>query len=159
MIQGPGEQEWQVDSTPIIYALEARHPDIRSVLPESAADRFLAELIEDFADEWLTKAMFIIAGITPQTGTSALIGLQATRLSEVVRHAMSVFAFAQKIGARQVGRMELVGCTPANKPIIEQTYERVLDALEMDVGFGQFLFGTRPSLADFGLFRAAQNAG
>ena len=45
--------------------------------------------------------------------------------------------------------MPLVGCTPENAPVIEASYRRVLAALEPHVGV---LFGTRPSLADAGLF-------
>jgi hypothetical protein len=53
---------------------------------------------------------------------------------------------------RQVGRMALVGCTEANRPIIEESYFRLLDILKAHVAQMPFLFGSRPSLADFGLF-------
>jgi hypothetical protein len=53
---------------------------------------------------------------------------------------------------RQVGRMAMVGCTEANKPIIEESYFRLLDILNPHVAQMPFLFGSRPSLADFGLF-------
>ena len=45
------------NSTPIIRRLERDYAG-RSVIPADPALAFLDELIEDYADEWLTKAMF-----------------------------------------------------------------------------------------------------
>ena len=45
------------DSTPVLYDLEERHGE-RRVVPDDPAQAFIAHLLEDFADEWLTKAMF-----------------------------------------------------------------------------------------------------
>ena len=61
-------------------------------------------------------------------------------------------AAARDFARRQIGRMPLAGCTPKNGPVIEESYRRVLAALEPHAGAHRFLFGTRPSLADFGLF-------
>jgi glutathione S-transferase len=152
LVRGADDTQWMVDSTPIIYELEARHADDRSVLPDNRADRFLAELIEDFADEWLTKAMVHYRWFYASDrgfssywiATDQVVGPNASHATRQ--------AFADQITDRQVGRMAIVGCTEANKPVIERSYERVLDALEPQVGYGQFLFGSRPSIGDFGLF-------
>ena len=59
---------------------------------------------------------------------------------------------AEVIRRRQVNRMSLVGCTPKNKPIIKESFHELLAILDSFVTRDQYLFGTRPSLADFGLF-------
>jgi glutathione S-transferase len=152
MVQRPHDKQWYVDSTPIIYDLESRHDNNRSVLPASAADRFVAELVEDFADEWLTKAMFHYRWYYAADRDFSAYWIATDHVTGGGEARTERRELARVFCDRQVSRMELVGCTEQNKPVIECTYERVLDALESDVGYGQFLFGTRPSIADFGLF-------
>jgi glutathione S-transferase len=45
------------DSTPLIRRFE-RAFEGRSIIPSDPALAFIDELLEDFADEWLTKCMF-----------------------------------------------------------------------------------------------------
>ena len=52
-----GEVTAEVDSTPIVRRLEDEYPG-RSVIPEDPAIAFINYLLEDYGDEWLTKAMF-----------------------------------------------------------------------------------------------------
>ncbi len=52
-----GEMRAVVDSTPLIRRFEAEYAG-RSALPTDPALRFIDYLLEDFGDEWMTKAMF-----------------------------------------------------------------------------------------------------
>ncbi|MGY9058131.1 MAG: glutathione S-transferase C-terminal domain-containing protein [Alphaproteobacteria bacterium] len=45
-----------------------------------------------------------------------------------------------------------MGATPENAPVIKESYWRVLRALDGHVRLNRYLFGSRPSLADFGWF-------
>ncbi len=50
---------------------------------------------------------------------------------------------------RQISRMPILGATSENKPLLEESYHRILAAFEPNVGMTKYLFGSRPSLADF----------
>jgi glutathione S-transferase len=137
------------DSTPLIYDLEARHTE-RSVIPTDPAQAFLAHLLEDFADEWLTKAMFGYRWLAEvdQVQMSRWLAFDNLKGGGLEKSE----AFATAFRERQVGRMALVGCTAANFPLIEASTRAVLAALEAHVVDRHTLFGTRPSIAEFGLY-------
>jgi len=138
------------DSTPLIYDLEARHPNQRSIIPDHPADAFLAFLLEDFGDEWLTKAMFHYRWFLPrdQQQMSHWLPFDSMQGGGLER----IDAAATFFRDRQVGRMALVGCTAENQALIETSTRRVLSALESHVVNSFHLFGTRPSLAEFGIY-------
>jgi glutathione S-transferase len=138
------------DSTPLIRELERRHPGERSIVPDDETHAFLAALLEDMADEWCTKAMFHYrwyrerdqAQMSRWLAFDRMIGRGRGRIEQ----AAAVFR------ERQVGRMALVGCTPQNAPLIEATAMRAFELLDGMATQDGYLFGTRPSLADFGWY-------
>src|SRR5260370_42618362 len=46
------------ETTTLAYDLETRHSE-RSVIPEDSAGGFVCDLLEDLADEWAVKPLFI----------------------------------------------------------------------------------------------------
>ena len=48
--------------------------------------------------------------------------------------------------------MELVGCTPSNAQLLERGFQEITCLMETFVSNERFLFGTRPSIADFSLY-------
>lgn len=141
--------ERRVDSTPLALELEARHSE-RRIVPSDPAVAFLCHLLEDFGDEWCTKMMFHYRWFreidqiyaSRQIVADNTIGLEGEALERA----------AETIRERQVSRMPLVGCTAENAPVIEASFRRVLDALSLTAMRDRYLFGTRPSLADFAIF-------
>ncbi|MFZ4688241.1 MAG: glutathione S-transferase family protein [Polymorphobacter sp.] len=137
------------DSTPLIYDLEVRHA-ARGIVPPDPARAFLGHLIEDFADEWLTKAMFGYRWLreVDQVQMSRWLAFDQMKGGGITQSQ----AAAEMFRGRQVGRMGIVGCTEANFPLIEASTRAVMAALERHVTDRHCLFGTRPSLAEFGLY-------
>ena len=142
--------EYLLDSTFQALALEERHPGVRSVIPEDPAQAFLCHLIEDMADEWVTKMMFHYRWRDEEDQHYCSRWIISDAQPGLDDEAFE--AAADAIKERQVGRLPLVGSTPQNAAIIESGYMRLIRLLEPTLDQNGYLFGTRPSLADFALF-------
>lgn len=139
-----------VDSTPIILALEELHSGGRRVQPDDPVLALFSLMIEDMADEWLTKSLFYFRFAHDADRAFAPAWVMDDSYPDIDQAAL-----AEKAGAflaRQTARMTTVGAVPENAPVLKATFDRVLAALEPFCALDRFLFGTRPSLADFGLF-------
>ena len=150
IFQYPEDGSYHNDSTPLIYDLEKRHPGARSIVPDDPGLAFLAHLVEDLADEWVTKMMFIYRWWRDVDQQYCSYWL--SYLTNMGSGMETVKPVADYLRERQVSRMPLVGNTEITKPVIEESFIQVLDILERHFHKAKYLFGSRPSLAEFGLF-------
>ncbi len=137
------------DSTPIIRRLEKDYSG-RSVIPTDPVLRFLNELIEDYADEWLTKAMFHFRWAHEADWKNAAPLLvywgMNTAPKDMADKAAADFA------KRQIDRLYVVGSNDVTAETIESSYARLIDCLDTLISRKGFVLGGRPSSADFALF-------
>ena len=138
------------DSTPIIERLEADNPE-PSIHPDDPALRFLSALIEEYADEWANKPMFHYRW-SYEADCKSAAGRIAAQIAGEGASPEHVAKAAEAVVQRMVPRLSFVGSHEGTRETIEGSLRRVLDTLEVHLGIRKYLFGDRPSLADFGLW-------
>jgi glutathione S-transferase len=140
---------WLKDSTPMIAWLDAQH-GAPSIYPADPAQRFLALLVEDYADEWLWRpAMYYRWNF----GDSH--GLLRRRLGRDL--SAGTWHSAALLGWFMRWRQYLVyvrgdGVRRDNEHAVQALYARTLAQLETLLDKRPFLLGARPSIVDFGYF-------
>lgn len=149
VVQTPNGQYW-ADSTPIILELERLVPGQRSLLPDDPADRFLALLIEDFADEWLPLQLFDMRWAAEPDISWCSRRQMAGWLGAMP--AKEFDAFVNQFQNRQTGLLARLGDPELNRPVLRDTYVELLAAMEAQLSHSRFLFGSRPSIADIGIY-------
>ncbi len=144
-----GELEAVTDSTPIIRRLENEFQG-RSIIPSDPVIAFLDYLLEDYGDEWLTKAMFhyrwYYKADIENAGNILPIWagwpIKDDELAQMKKY----------ISERQIGRLYVVGSNDTTAPVIEESYRRYLAIMERHFQTYKFTLGNRPSSADFGAY-------
>lgn len=134
------------DSTPLIRRFEAAFPE-RGVVPRDPALAFLNELLEDFGDEWLTKAMFHYRWSYAPDIEKARNVIAFWQNPSVADELAAPFQKA--IGERQIERLRVVGSNAVTQPVIEQSYRRIVESLNAHLTSTPYLMGRRPGSCDF----------
>ena len=144
-----GEIVAVTDSSPLIRRFEKQF-DGRHIVPSDPVLQFLNTLIEDYADEWLTKAMFHYrwhyAADIKKAG-SILPRWSALSASDEV-----IAPLSKMISERQISRLSYVGSNETTKPVIEKSFLRFLEIFNAHLTETPYLFGARPSSADFAIY-------
>ena len=135
------------DSTDIIEALEAAHPEPGCV-PGGGVQRLVAQLLELYADEWLVvPAMHYRWHHNREWAMRAFGALNAPQAS-----LEEQFAIGQKRAAPFAQAAVLLGAEPAVQPAIEASYESLLRELDAHFARSPCVLGERPCIADFALY-------
>jgi glutathione S-transferase len=144
-----GQEVAVTDSSPLIRRFEEEYEG-RSIIPSDPALAFIDMLLEDYGDEWLTKAMFHYrwnydadikkaANILPRGGG-------------VNRPEEKAQALGAYIRDHQVGRLSYVGSNKVTRPVIEESFKRFIKQLNAHLTENPFLMGERPGSADFAVY-------
>lgn len=149
---GDPEDQWYVDSSPMAYMLEARHAE-RSIIPDDPVYALLSHVLEDFGDEWGTKMMFHYrwqdldkGGDRDRVGWwMSYPGMGPTDDELLANQTRQFYEW-------QIPLWPVAGIEPDNVALIEEMYRQILDAFEDVLRERRFLFGSRPSLGDFGFY-------
>ncbi|MGV0036550.1 MAG: glutathione S-transferase family protein [Candidatus Azotimanducaceae bacterium WSBS_2022_MAG_OTU7] len=139
----------EVDSTPIIRKLEEEYPG-RSVIPDDPAIAFINYLLEDYGDEWLTKAMFHYRWY--YNDDIEMAGSVLPHYADVSQPDELMSKMKKLFSDRQISRLYVVGSNDTTAPVIEDSYKRFLGCLNDHLKDLPFLLGRRPGSADFACF-------
>jgi glutathione S-transferase len=148
VVQTPaGEFMW--DSTAMIHHLELRFPE-PAVLPADPAQRFLCYVLEDAADEWLYRPAVGSRWYFPEN--AAVGGFELAR-DISVRMPVACDQAHAGVGAHVRGSCPPLGVTADTIQLwIDDVLRPWMRVLGAHLACRPYLFGERPSLADFALF-------
>lgn len=141
------------DSTNILANLEKGHNE-PSARPDDTGAAAIALLLEDYADEWLNKAMFYMRWMQSPDNSAA-----ARRVLEQMlggkRPAKPREARAM-IAEKMVERLSMVGATEANGEFLVASFRRFAELFNAHLEKHLYIFGGRPCVADFAIAAQVQ---
>ena len=145
-----GKLKATTDTTPIIRRFENEYPG-RKLLPEDPALSFINYLLEDFGDEWVTKYMMHYRWYFDKDADNASTILPLSDLA--VNMPDEILKDAKKyVHDRQTGRLWVVGSNDTTADLIDSSYKRFLKLMDDHLSISKFLFGEKPSSADFAIY-------
>ncbi len=136
------------DTTPMMEALEADSPE-PSATPADAATAFLACVLEEYADVWLAKAAYHYRWTRKKDqriAAARVIDDYYTREAPEDRKAAEDSAIETMLG-----QMKAMGLEGEIGGAIEKSFKRFVKLLDDHLRKHLFIFGGRPSIADFAI--------
>ncbi|MEM1349420.1 MAG: glutathione S-transferase, partial [Myxococcota bacterium] len=138
------------DTTAIIDHVEATHPE-RAIVPETPKQRFVSQLMELYADEWLLMPAMHYRWAYPRHHL-LFIAREFGQLLEPRWPAWThVFAGLPLVVYFGLAHGPVLGIDRYTRGSIEAWYEAFLGWFDAHLARYPFVLGARPSLGDFGL--------
>jgi len=144
-----GEEIAVTDSSPLIRRFEKEYEG-RSIIPGDPALAFIDMLLEDYGDEWLTKAMFHYRWAYDADIEKA--GKILPRWVGISQPEDQIQPMTEFICEKQISRLSYVGSNEVTKPVIESSFKRFIHLLDKHLTDYPFLMGERPGSADFAIY-------
>lgn len=142
------EGQWLQDTTDICAELERRFPE-NPVLPATPRQQIAALLIEAWADEWWIPLAMQYRWIKPENYVLFQRDAGNALLPGFPRFAKN--RMAAYVAGTLRSYLPSVGVVPTQYAVQERWTEHMLDVLDAHFATLPFVFGTKPSVADFGL--------
>ena len=138
------------DSTPIIRRLENEFTE-RRIVPNDPALAFINYLLEDFGDEWVTKYMFHYRWYFKEDADVAGTILPLADIG--INTPNKIHAkYKEFVSKRQIERLWVVGSNDTTADLIDTSYKRFIKLMDNHLSVSKFLFGDKPSSADFAIY-------
>lgn len=132
------------DTADIIAEIETAEPG-PSIMPDGPVQRFASELLHVYADNWL----LIPAMHYRWNYNEEWIYSEFGRSSSPDETPAEQYRLGKERGQMFRGFVPMLGITPDTIPGIEASYEAFLAEFSAHLDVHPYLFGARPSLADF----------
>ena len=150
------------DSTPIILKMEEVFKNKR-VIPESPALSFLSRLIEEYADEWAVKHMCHYRWHYEENLDAASKRFAILFVPKAAQKIIWVGSFllnnaSKAFKSRMSKRLWVIGSNEVTGISIEDSFKNLIRLLDKHLERRPYIFGKRPSIADFALWGHIYNA-
>ncbi len=136
------------DTTPMMEALEADSPE-PSATPADPATAFLACVLEEYADVWLAKAAFHYRWTRKKDQRlAAARSIEEYYAGEAPEDRKAKEDLAIET---MLGQMRVMGLEGELGAVVEKSFKRFVKLLDDHLRKRLFIFGGRPSIADFAI--------
>ncbi|MEH6737289.1 MAG: glutathione S-transferase family protein [Sulfitobacter sp.] len=134
------------DTADIISEIETTHPE-PSVMPAGAVQRFASLLMQVFGDQWLLLPAMHYRWNYNEDWIFTEFGRSSAPDAPASEH----YAIGKQRGEKFRAMVPVLGINETTIPGIEASYEQFLSEFSAHLEERNYVFGDRPSLADFAL--------